>query len=579
MERKTIRIFLSYLYPYWYKEVGLFLLIIGGTAASLASPYCLKIIIDKVIPQKDYRSLILILLGLVFVYIIRLSMSCCSDYLNTWLSNRIVNDIKITLFKNLINKPYAYFDENKPGDIVQKVNNEIHKVQYFLTNSLIRLLNNVFSIIGISVMLCILNYRLFFVSILIFPFSIFINRYSNKKVKYFIEKSCKKEGDIYSFYIDRIKNIKLIKGFNALNNEMRLLTTELNNIFSLYLKTSLYSSISGNAATFFVALGPIIVLAYGGHLVISGLLSIGSVVAFIQYMNRVYSPSNDMVSLYLEYVKAKVSMNRIQDLLEVTENTQNQHHITLSEIDTISFNNVSFGYDENKVIEGFNIELRRGMRYGFVGLSGSGKSTLIKLLGKFYDVEKGSIIVNDSLKINDISNFSWNESVTIVHQEPLILIETVKDNLLYGNPDASEDDLWSVLKFVQLADFIKKMPLQLDTLIGEGGINLSGGQLQQVALARALLKKSKMLILDEATSAIDSFKEDNILRNLREHFNDKIILSISHRLSSIKDFDEIILLEDGKIVEKGAHDDLLNLKGSYYSLFESQLNTARASVY
>jgi len=577
MNGKLIKAFLSFLIPYWKKELVILFLIILNTVLSLASPYFLKVIIDKVIPTKNINQLILILSALVLIYVIRLGTGVISDYLNTWLSNKLVNDIKLALVSNLLVMPYSYFDNNKPGDIIQRVNNEVHKIQFFLTNSCIRFINNLFSIVGISVMLCLLNPKLFIISIAVFPFAIAINKLSKNPLKDYIDKSCKKEGELYNFYIDRVKNIKLIISFNSFKREINKVNSELTELFTLYLKTSVVSSLAGNAATFFVALGPILILGYGGSLIMKGVLTVGAVVAFIQYMNRLYAPTNDMVSLYVEYIKAKVSMERISSILipDKKSETMIPKVELLNSISRIKLENISFSYGNKLVLENLSIDLTKGKRYGFVGMSGSGKSTLVKLLGKFYLAEKGAILINNDININNITRECWNGNVTILHQESLVLIETLRNNLFYGKPEATDEEIWNALDHANFSEFAKQLPHGLDTLIGEGGICLSGGQQQQVALARAFLKMSDLLILDESTSALDSNKEEHILNNLGHQFRDKIILSVSHRLSSIKDFDEIFVLENGKIVESGSHETLLSLNGKYFMLFKNQLSNVK----
>jgi ABC-type bacteriocin/lantibiotic exporter with double-glycine peptidase domain len=574
----NLGIFFSYIFPYRYKEAALLLLMIAGNALSLASPYALKIIIDDVIPSKNYGYLLIILSALTFIYIVRFSFSFISDYLNTWLSNRIVNDLKMQLFSNLMEMSYSYFEKNKSGEVIQIAHNEVHKIQHFLTNSIIRLLNSTFSLIGLGTMLCILDYKLFLISILIFPISVIINKYFNKKIRSFIEESSKKEGDIYSFYIDRIKNIKLLKSFNASDREKKSLSSKLHAAFNIYLKISTLSSFSKNGSSFFVALGPLIVLAIGGYQVMEGLLTVGALVAFIQYLNRIYAPANDVIFLYVDYVRAKVSMNRIEPLLRPEHKVESSDlpkgKIKQDEtIQEITFKDIGFSYGSTRIIDGFNISLVRGKKYAFVGLSGSGKSTLVKLLSKFDQPEKGEIIINGDHLLNRIDTNSWMQKISIIHQEPLVLTETVRENLLYGKFSASEKELWKALQAVNLDVVFRQLPMQLDTQIG-GGIdstNLSGGQQQQIAIARALLKKSDVLILDEAASALDSIKEREILKNLSLQYSNKIIVSISHRLSSIIDFDQIIVLEKGRVKEMGNHKDLIKMKGSYYNLFKDQL--------
>lgn len=580
MKWKKYKIFFSFLRPYLHKELLLFICMVAGTVSSLTSPYALKIIIDTCIPKKDFRQMLLVLSVLLLIYLFRLALGYYSDYLSTWIANKVVNDIKIKLFTNLVHQPYAYFEDNSPGDIIQKVNQEIHKIQHFLTNSILRISNNVFSIVGLSVMLCILDYKLFLLSLAVFPFTIFLNRLWKQKIKILIAKTSEKEGDIFNFYIDRIKNIKLIKNFNTGDMEIKFLSGRLGQLFSLYLKSSSYASLSRNVSTFFIALGPLIVLAYGGTRIMQGVLTIGALVAFIQYMNRVYSPSNDMIFFYIDYVSARVSMERILPLLGDVQTTGTET-ISKTPIHSLAFQDVCFSYGAHEAVRQLSFSLERGKTYGIVGLSGSGKSTTLKLLCRLYDPAKGKIVLNDSLLLEDISFQNWNEQVSMIHQEPLLFMETLRFNLTYGRHDVTDAEIWEALADTQLHALVLQLPQQLDTILGDGhtGVNLSGGQQQQVAIARALLKGGQVIILDEATSAIDSYKEKYILQNIAQRYKDKIVISISHRLSTVCDLDEIIVLQDGRITERGPHAALMAQQGHYHLLFKNQLlhtNTAIA---
>lgn len=582
MNWAKFKLFFSFLSPFWMQEAAMFLLMIAATTAGLASPYALKIILDDDIPQKNYRGLLFILCGLVLTYLLRLGFDYLSEYLTTWIGNKVINNIKITLFSNLVRFPYSYFEDNKPGDIIQKVNLEVHKVQSFLTSSLTRFCSNIFTLAGLTVMLLLLDRRLFLISASVFPIAILINRSFTGKLKRLIVKSSQQEGDVYNFLIDRLRNIKLIKGLNGAAREIDAIRQRYFTLFGLYQKTTVYSSLSRNLSSLLVVLGPVVVLAYGGRQAIAGTLSIGALIAFIQYLNRLYAPANDMVYLYTDYIRVKVSMDRIFPLLSgqygaddrmACSNAVATMRPTRDPIHCINLDNIHFAYGGQKVLRGANIQLSKGKRYGLVGMSGSGKTTLIKLLNRFYVPDKGQISVNGEIHAEKIDVHSWNEHLTIVHQEPLLFKESLRFNLTYGNQRATDDEIWAALDDADCLPFVSLLPALLDTPLGEGedGIQLSGGQQQQISLARAFLRNTDVLILDEASSAIDSFKERKILQRLKKRFENKLVLSVSHRLSSIRDFDEILVLAEGRLTERGTHDQLIRLRGTYYKQFEAQL--------
>ena len=550
------------------------MLMIAGTVAGLASPYALKIIIDKNIPEKDYAGLLTVLGVLAIIYIIRMVIGFFSDYISTWIANKVVHNIKQSLFSSLMHQPYAYFEENNPGDIIQNVNQEIHKIQHFLTNSILRISYNIFSIAGLSSMLFFLNYKLFLIALSVFPFSILLNRIWNKKIKALVEKISISEGGIFNFYIDRIKNMKIIKTYNSSEIASIQLAGKLDHLFSLYLQSSVYSSLSRNTSTFFLMTGPVVMLAYGGHQVILGLLTTGTLVAFIQYMNRLYAPSNDIVFFYVDYVNAKVSMKRILPLLKrYGEKHAGNNGIQTGMITSLRIDNLCFKYNQTDVIRNLSFEFVSGRNYAVVGLNGSGKSTLLKILCRLYNPQDGRILINDKFSLDELSTNNWNEHVNIIPQEPLLFMESIRFNLSYGCSGASDSEIWEVLEAAEIKAFVEQLPEKLDTVLGEGktGIILSGGQQQQIIIARALLKGGQILILDEATSAVDSFKEQLILRNILTRYSSNIVISISHRLSAVRDLNEIVVLHEGRVVENGTHHQLLTKQGHYCTIFENQM--------
>ncbi|HMQ46888.1 MAG TPA: ABC transporter ATP-binding protein [Saprospiraceae bacterium] len=574
MKANLFKRFFSFVYPYRWWELVLFLLIILSTLSSLASPYVLKLIIDNIIPSKDYQALINILLMLGGIYIFRFFVSIAIDYIHTWLSNHIVIDIKKKIFQNLTYKPYRYFDQNNTGDLIQKANNEVDKVKHFLTNSIIRALTNMVTLVGLVVMLCWLSYKLFLVSFLIIPCFIWLNKSLSKHIKKAVEKSSKQEGEIYNFLFDRISKIKLIKLYNNHQLELNRLNDEQHKLFQHYLHAAMYSSSSRNGSIFLIALGPLIAFAYGGYQVIIGTLTVGSLVAFIQYLNRVYGPVQDLMYLFVDYVRIQVSMNRIADLIDDNSPKPSERH-PIPAIKNIFLEDLHFQYDGKPLLKGINIKLERGKKYALVGPSGSGKSTLVKLLSLCYDWNQGAMRLNDKQCLSKIDSITWADKVTVVSQEVLILNDTIDRNIRYGNLQADDEAVWTALEMAALRDMVEQLPDQLNTMIGSGlqSLNPSGGQQQQIALARAFIRPSEVLILDEALSAIDSHREQIILRNIFNHFQNSIIVSISHRLSSVKDFDEIIYLDQGRILERGNHESLTAQENHYHALFHRQFNT------
>lgn len=572
MKWHIIRRFLIFLRPYRWQEVVLCLLMLLSSTGALATPYFLKMIIDQVFPAKDAELLIQILLLLVGIYIFRLVITYFADYLYSWLSNRIVVDIRNDLFNRIMHYPFSYFQNNKAGELHHKINNEVSKIQQTLTNSIIRLLNNIFTIGGIIVMLCILNFRLALMAAIVFPF-LYINiRIFTPGLRKIYEKVSHAEADLNSFFIDRFNAIKLIQTFNAYTFENNNLQQKQQVYSQWFLKSTIHSSVNRNIATFLIALGPLIVFGWGGLDVLKGTMTLGGLVAFLQYLNRVYSPSTDLMYLHTDLQRAYVSMEQLYQLYEQPVMT-NEGTLATIQRGTISFRNVRFGYNGTDVLKNCHFTLYPGKCYAITGASGCGKSTLLHLLCRLYTPNAGTISI-DGVPLEEIDLHTLRAHITLVSQEGSIFHDTVARNITYN----SDADMRPVVKAIGLDTLIRQLPAGAHTVIGNTGLTISGGQAQKINIARGLLRHSSILLLDEATSALDAVSEQQILNNIRDSKQYDTILLVGHRLSTIKHADEIIFLENGQVKEQGTHEELLLQKGDYYQLFKNQLITKEETI-
>jgi ABC-type multidrug transport system fused ATPase/permease subunit len=541
-----------------------------ASAGTLVSPYILKIIIDKIIPAKDFMYLVNILLFLVGINIARLVLDFYSNYLYAWVSNHIILDIRLELFTRILHFPLAFLDKNKKGDLTHRINEEVNVVQGMLTGSIVRFIKNILTVIGLTIVLCFLNYKLFFVSILVVPFILLNTRFFRPKIHDLITKSRKKDSDILGFFVERFNNIKLIKSFNRYQYESEKLNSKGNELLEINIRASILSSENQNITTFLISLSPLIIFALGGRNVMTGAMTIGSLIAFIQYLNRIFNPVNDFMYLYWDLVRTSVSMKRIFEFLEIpTEPMGNElKYINLNK--NITFKDVEFKYDEEIILQNFELELKQGKKYAIVGTSGCGKSTIVNLLCKFYNIEKGTITIGDK-HISHIDPHELRNQIALISQDNQLFYDSIYENIKYGKPNCSKLEIENVIKLVGLENYLLLLNCGTDSMIGNEGTMISGGQKQRIAIARALLKNADLIILDEATSALDSESENLIFNNLSKHYMDKTIILISHRLSAIKNVDEIICLDKGRVVEKGNHNNLVKIRGTYWELFRKQI--------
>jgi ABC-type multidrug transport system fused ATPase/permease subunit len=569
MKARLFLRFANYLKPYWGKELILLLLMILASSGTLVSPYVLKIIIDTVFPAHDYSLLLQVLMVLLGINVLRLGIGYLSDYLFAWIGNHITRDIRMDLFRHLLLLPISFYNKNKTGDLVHRVNSEVNSIQSILTGTVVRLINSSCSIIGLTVMLCVLNWRLFLLSMAVMPF-IFVNtRWFQPKIQKNVKESREKDSDILSFLMERFSNIKLIKSYVRQDYEQNKLLKKIEELIGLNLKNVRLTATTRNITMLFTMIVPIMIFGVGGKQVMAGTMTVGALVAFIQYMNRIFDPFRDLMGFYFDAIRASVSMQRIFDLMEnKPEETEGEKDIPMEE--DIVFRQVYFSYDQLPVLRDFSFTFHHGKKYALVGGSGCGKSTLTALLCRFYEPQKGDIYIGNR-KLSKLNIASLRRKIALITQDNQLFHESIAENIRYGKLDSTKEEIEIAAIQVNIAEHIHQLSDKFDTLIGDRGAGLSGGQQQRIAIARAILKDADVIVLDEATSALDSDSEKSILEHLCRLYAEKTVIIISHRLSAIRDMEEIVCLDDGKIIESGTHEELISRKGFYRRLFKEQI--------
>ena len=564
--------FFIFLKPYWVQESVVFVLMILGTVSSLAFPYIMKVIIDDVFPSKDYELLIFVLLVLLGITAVNIIISFFSNYLFNWISNRIMLDIRSQLFDHLIQLPLSFYDRNKAGDIVYRMSSEVDIIQSIITSSALRFMHSLLTLLGLTVALCWLNWQLFLLSIIVIPFLVLNVRYFQPRIKDVTERSRKKGSEILSYLIERFEYVKLIQVYNTYNYENKKLWSQISDLVDVNMKNVIYSGSMRSVSRFLTSLTPAIILGWGGHQVMLGTMSLGALVAFLQYLSRLFEPFRNLNHLYIDLVRASVSMKRVFEFLEVPvqkvadESTAKPFCFEKE----ITFKNVDFGYNGQFVLKDFSLRLEKGKKYALVGPSGCGKSSVINLLCHFYELNTGVIVI-DHTPLPDIKLYELRERIGLVTQENQVFHDTVWENILYGKPESTPEEVNRAVRLAGLDGFVGRAEDESSTLIGDRGNTLSAGQKQRIAIARAILKDSDILILDEATSALDSESEGEIIANLQDLYEDRTMIVISHRFSTIKQVDEVVCLDGGRVIEKGTHKELVEKKGHYWHLFREQL--------
>jgi ABC-type multidrug transport system fused ATPase/permease subunit len=380
-------------------------------------------------------------------------------------------------------------------------------------------------------------------------------------------------GEITSVFQENLMGIRVVRGFAQEDQERKKIAGELDKYFKTHLLTAKYRAFYLPLATFISSIGFVFILWYGGNLVMAGALSLGSLVAFYFYVFRIAQPVRMLGMISNLLLRANVASNRVFEIVDAKVSVEDKPDaVEVNELEGhVQFKDVSFGYDENLVLKNINLDVKPGMNVAILGATGSGKSSIISLIPRFYDVTSGSIII-DGRDIRDYKVQSLRRHIGIVRQDPFIFSTTFKENIGYGVENPKIEDIEAAAKSAKIHDYIMSTPKGYDTEIGERGVTISGGQKQRIAIARALLKNPKILILDDSTSSVDTQTEHEIQQALDALLENRTTFIITQRLSSIKKANYIVVLDNGEVAEEGTHDELLAKKGIYWRLYETQIS-------
>ena len=564
--------FARYIKPYWWQSSIVFAFMVLATTSSLAFPYILMILIDEALPDEDYYLLGLLLATLFGIIALNIISAFIANYLYRWVGNRVVFEMRSELFSHLLRLPLSFFKRNKTGDIAHRLNNDVQIVQKTLTSSVLKLVNSVLTLVSLGAVLIWLDASLFLGLSLLVPCFIVNLKYFQPKIGKVAEATQHKTSDILGFFIERFDNIKLVQSYNTYRYEGDKLGRRQGELFDLEMSSTALSLSAGSISSFIMSLAPVVILGWGGHQVMQGAIGLGALIAFFQYFMRIFGPLESLNQLYIDCVRASVSLRRIVEFMDVPEEMDAEPERTkpFSFKNKIAFKDVEFAYNGHPVLRSFDLELEKGKTYALVGASGCGKSTVVDLLCRFYQPQKGEIAIDDaSCKAFGLGQY--RDCIGLVSQEAQLFRDSVLENIRYGRLDSSKEDVERAAAELEINGADLHAPEDSLAMVCDSKANLSGGQKQRIALARAVLKNPEIIVLDEATSALDSESEEKLLRRLKSQADDKTLIIVSHRLSAVREVDEIVCMDEGKIVEKGTHAELIKRKGHYWELFKTQI--------
>ncbi|MFT8322737.1 MAG: ABC transporter ATP-binding protein [Bacillus sp. (in: firmicutes)] len=576
----SIKRYLQFVKPYKRQIIGTIFIGIIKFAIPLLIPLLLKYVIDDIInnngissDEKIHHLLFTMGIMIVVFVVVRPPIEYYRQYFAQWTSNKILFDIRDQLFAHLQKLSLKYYANTRAGEVISRVINDVEQTKNFILTGLMNLwLDGVTILIAIAIMFT-MNIKLTIISIILLPFYALSVKYFFGNLRTLTRERSQALAGVQSFLHERVQGIAVIKSFARENHEQQLFKKFNNRFLAKAVDHTKWNAKAFAVVNTITDISPLIVIAYSGYQVVNGDLSLGEMIAFFAYIERLYNPLRRMVNSSTTITQSIASMDRVFELIDEKYDIQDKNNAVdcVNVRGEIEFKKVDFAYysDEALILKDISLKINEGETIAFVGMSGGGKSSLISLIPRFYDVVNGSI----ELDRQDVRSFkvrSLRDNIGMVLQENLLFSDSIKENIMIGNPSATDEQVMAAAKAANAHDFIMELPEGYDTKVGERGVKLSGGQKQRVAIARVFLKNPPILILDEATSALDLESEQLIQEAIEILAKDRTTLIVAHRLSTITHADRIVLMENGRIMEDGSHEELMKKQGQYYNLFQIQ---------
>jgi subfamily B ATP-binding cassette protein MsbA len=540
-------------------------------AMTAATAYLVKPAIEKIFEQKDMQMLVLIPVAIIAVFTIKGVAAYGSGYLLSHVGQNIIRRLRNRLYNHIQDLPLAFFQREKTGDLMSRVTNDVALVSAMFTSAVTQSIRDGFSIIGLIAVTFMLIPKLAVFTFIVFPVAVYPLVFFGRKIRRVRLGVQEAWAEINAFLHETFTGTKIVKAFGMEAHEKKRFAQKSRRIFRLEMKENKVREMSSPLMEFLGGIGIGFIIWYGGRQVIAGTYSFGAYMSFLTAVGLMYQPLKKISRLNNAIQRGMAAIERIYEILEKKSDLIE----AASPVDIqpgshrVAFENVSFKYDRDLVLKNIDLKVETGEIIALVGVSGGGKTSLVNLIPRFYDPTEGRVLIDD-VDIRRISIEALRSQIALVTQEPILFNDTVRNNIAYGMWEASEQEIEEAAKAAYAFEFIKSFPDGFNTSIGELGGRLSGGQRQRICIARALLKDAPILILDEATSSLDSESEVLVQKALGNLMKGRTTFVIAHRLSTVGNADRIIVIVDGRIVEEGRHDDLLGLRQEYHKLYQMQ---------
>ena len=569
---------LSYIKPYLPRLIAAAICTVLAAAGNLYVPWIIKDVIDSVLAEKNAEMLNIIAAGIIIIFFIRGVCFYGQNYLMSYVGERVIIDIRSAVYEKLQRLSVSFYDKNKTGTIMSYVTNDVSALQAAMVQNTIDMITEGSVLIGSITAMVYLDWKLTLFTFCTFPFVLWLMDFFGKRIRKSGRRIQECTADITSILQETVSSARVIKSFVREDYEIKRFCNQNFANFRANMKNAQLMALLTPVIEFVAAIGVTAIIWYGGHGVINGDLTAGSLVAFLVYAVNISNPVKRLTRVVGSIQKALAAAQRVFDVLDMKEEiAEIPGAKALPQIEgSVEFKDVSFAYDKGEpVLKDVSFKAEPGEVIAIVGPSGAGKSTIANLLPRFYDTTSGSISI-DGNNIAEVKVASLREQVGIVPQETVLFNGSLYDNILYGRLEATREEVEAAAKAAKAHNFIMEFPNGYETMLGDRGLNLSGGQRQRIAIARAILKNPRVLVLDEATSALDTESERIVQEALDRLMVDKTSFVIAHRLSTIKNADKILVLQRGRIVEVGTHDELMANNKLYSHLYNIQYREKEA---
>ncbi|MEG1003231.1 ABC transporter ATP-binding protein [Clostridium sp.] len=566
-----IKKFINYYKPYkklFFLDIFVALIAAG---CDLVYPYMTKELINISIPNKNMRMIVIFGIVLVGIFVVK---AVCGYFMQYWghvVGVRMQGDMRRDLFTHLQKLPNSYFDNNKTGDIMSRIVNDLNDISELAHHGPEDLFISIIMLLGSFLILININVPLTLIIFAFIPVIVIFTFIQRKRMHNAFLKTREETGFVNATLQNSISGIKVSKAF--VTEEYEVEKFEVGNSRFKGAREKAYKVMAQyfSGANFAVDILNYVALIAGGIFTLYDKISIGDFMAYVLYIKMFTDPIKKLINFMEQYQNGMSGFHRFVDTLDIQVEEDKENAIDLNNVKgNIEFKDVHFSYEDKKILEGISLEINAGKMFALVGPSGGGKTTFCNLIPRFYDIESGDIAI-DGESIYDIKVDSLRENIGIVQQEVFLFTGTIKENVLYGNMKASDEEVIEACKNANIHDFIMEQKDGYDTFIGERGVKLSGGQKQRISIARVFLKNPRILILDEATSALDNTTEYMIQKSLETLCKGRTTIVVAHRLSTIRNADEIVVLTDNGIEEMGSHNELMKKDGVYKNLYDSSM--------